>query len=54
MESLKFESGKTSAIVGPSGMGKSTIIQLIERFYDPQQGQITIDGIDVKEKVLSC
>ena len=47
--SIKFEAGKTTAIVGPSGMGKSTVVQLIERFYDPQKGQVTVDGIDVRE-----
>ena len=46
---IKFESGKTTAIVGPSGMGKSTVVQLIERFYDPQKGTVTVDGIDVRE-----
>lgn len=39
--SLRVESGKTVALVGESGSGKSTIVGLIERFYDPQQGQVS-------------
>ncbi len=46
--SASFEEGKTTAIVGASGSGKSTIIQLIERFYDPEAGYIQFDGRDVK------
>ena len=46
--SAKFEEGKTTAIVGLSGSGKSTIVQLIERFYDPEAGEVTIDGINIK------
>ena len=41
--SATFEEGKTTAIVGASGSGKSTIIQLIERFYDPENGSIVLD-----------
>jgi len=48
-----FEAGKTTALVGASGSGKSTIIQIIERFYDPEEGSILIDGIDVKQLNLS-
>ncbi|XP_015572248.1 ABC transporter B family member 15 [Ricinus communis] len=46
--SLKIEAGKTMALVGQSGSGKSTIIGLIERFYDPQGGSVLIDECDIK------
>ncbi|OWR55300.1 ABC transporter [Danaus plexippus plexippus] len=46
---LKIPAGKTVAIVGTSGNGKSTIAALLERFYDVTQGSVTIDGVDVKE-----
>ncbi|WP_212524754.1 ABC transporter transmembrane domain-containing protein [Actibacterium sp. MT2.3-13A] len=42
---LKVRPGETVALVGPSGAGKSTIIQLLLRFYDPDRGQITLDGV---------
>ncbi len=46
--SLRIEPGQVAALVGPTGAGKSTIISLIPRFYDPTAGVIKIDGIDVK------
>lgn len=46
---LEIEKGKTVAIVGASGAGKSTLVDLIPRFYDPQEGTISIDGIPVKD-----
>ncbi|KVH89240.1 ABC transporter B family member 6-like isoform X1 [Cynara cardunculus var. scolymus] len=47
--SLKVNGGQTVAIVGVSGSGKSTIISLIERFYDPVAGQVILDGRDLKQ-----
>ncbi|HKK44029.1 MAG TPA: ABC transporter ATP-binding protein [Balneolaceae bacterium] len=46
--SFKVNAGQTMAIVGPSGAGKTTLVNLIPRFFDPQSGQITIDNIDIK------
>ena len=46
---LDIASGKTVALVGPSGCGKSTCIQLLQRFYDPHEGQVLVDGIDIKK-----
>ncbi|MBT2130609.1 ABC transporter transmembrane domain-containing protein [Aliiroseovarius lamellibrachiae] len=43
--SLQVKPGETVALVGPSGAGKSTIIQLLQRFYDPEQGQVSLDGV---------
>jgi subfamily B ATP-binding cassette protein MsbA len=47
--SLQIQPGQLAALVGPTGAGKSTIINLIPRFYDPQEGTVRIDGHDVKE-----
>ncbi|KAK7461381.1 hypothetical protein VKT23_008560 [Stygiomarasmius scandens] len=46
--SLNFAAGKTTALVGASGSGKSTIISLVERFYDPLEGVVKLDGRDLK------
>ena len=46
---IKFERGKITALVGPSGSGKSTIVQLLERFYDPEEGEVLVDGHNFKD-----
>lgn len=51
--SLTVEPGQMVAIVGPSGAGKTTIANLIPRFYDPQSGRITIDGYDIKTVTIA-
>lgn len=50
--SFSVEPGKTVALVGPSGNGKSTLLSLILRLYDPQEGRILIDGQDIREYKL--
>ncbi|SFE93292.1 ATP-binding cassette, subfamily B [Sulfitobacter brevis] len=51
---LTVSPGETVAFVGPSGAGKTTIIQLILRFYDPTAGRITIDGVDLRDLARSA
>lgn len=51
--SLTFEAGKTTALVGPSGGGKSTILNLILRLYDPQEGVVRIDGQDIRNATFA-
>ena len=47
--SLKLDVGKTIAVVGPSGSGKSTLLNLILRLYLPDEGRVTIDGVDIRK-----
>ncbi len=51
--SLRIEPGETVALVGPSGAGKTTLFQLLQRFHDPQHGRITLDGLDIRELDLA-
>ena len=51
--SLKVQPGEVIALVGPSGAGKTTIANLLPRFYDPQAGEILIDGVDLRDVTLT-
>lgn len=51
--SLSIEPGQSIALVGPTGGGKTTLASLIARFYEPQQGRILLDGVDVRERSLA-
>lgn len=46
---LDLPAGKTTAVVGPTGSGKSTLVRMLLRFWDPDSGSVTIDGVDVRE-----
>ncbi|SEN54355.1 ATP-binding cassette, subfamily B [Loktanella fryxellensis] len=50
---LDIRAGETLALVGPSGAGKTSLLALVPRFYDPQAGTIRIDGIDIRDMTLS-
>ncbi len=49
---LRIPPGQVAAVVGPNGTGKSTLVKLLCRFYDPQAGRITLDGVDLRELSL--
>lgn len=50
---LRVEAGETVAIVGPSGAGKTTLCSLIPRFYDVEEGSITVDGLDIRKAAIA-
>jgi len=49
---LKVAKGKSVAVVGRNGSGKTTLLALLPRFYDPDQGRVTIDGVDIRKVTL--
>ncbi len=55
LHDIDFEvpGGSVVAIVGPTGAGKSTLVNLLSRFYDPQKGRVLIDGVDLRDALLS-
>lgn len=50
---LKVRAGEYMALVGPSGVGKTTLCSLIPRFYDVSEGELLIDGVDVRDMKLN-
>ncbi len=50
---LELPRGKTLGVMGATGSGKSSIINLLQRFYDPSEGRVTIDGVDIRDMELS-
>ncbi|HXP15146.1 MAG TPA: ABC transporter ATP-binding protein, partial [Actinomycetes bacterium] len=50
---LRVDAGATLALIGPTGAGKSTVAKLIARFYDPQEGRVTLDGVDLRRVRLA-
>jgi ATP-binding cassette subfamily B protein len=50
--SLTIPAGASVAVVGPSGCGKSTLLNLLLRFYDPQEGRVTFDGVDIRQATV--
>ena len=49
-----MKKGETVALVGTSGCGKSTVIQLVQRFYDPDSGTVEVDGDDIRDLNLGA
>ena len=52
IDSLEVRQGEVLGVLGPTGAGKSTLISLLPRFYDPKQGRILLDGVDTRELTL--
>jgi ATP-binding cassette subfamily B protein len=50
--SFEFRPGETTAIIGGTGAGKSTLVNLITRFFDPTSGTVLVDGVDVRDRIL--
>ena len=50
---LEIAAGEMVALVGPSGAGKTTLVNLLPRFFDPDEGRLTIDGVDIRDATLA-